>query len=162
MSATLTSADQRLGIDPEAARALQTGMVGDPFSVLGPHRTVGGCIVRSFVPGAAKVEAVDRDNTVLAALTAVEPPGLFAAMIPDGAHYRYRIHWRDGVLQETEDPYSFGLLLGDVDVYLIAEGRHFELGRVFGAQAMTIGEVSGVRFAVWAPNARRVSVVGDF
>ncbi len=65
-------------------------------------------------------------------------------------------------MQETEDPYSFGLLLGDVDLHLFNEGRHFQLAHCLGAQAMTIDGIAGVRFAVWAPNARRVAVVGDF
>jgi 1,4-alpha-glucan branching enzyme len=162
MNANLRAAHDGLGIDPAAARALSSGLVGDPFSVLGPHRTEGGCIVRAYLPGALAVEAIGADDRLLAQLAAVHPPGLFAALIAQDTGYRWRIHWPGGVTQETEDPYSYGLLLGDVDIYLIAEGRHFELGRVFGAQAMTIGEVSGVRFAVWAPNARRVSVVGDF
>src|SRR5205823_12402167 len=56
----------------------------------------------------------------------------------------------------------FGLLLGDIDLHLFNEGRHFELARCLGAQIMTIDGIAGVRFAVWAPNARRVAVVGDF
>jgi len=162
MSATLQSMDDRLGIDPAAARALSAGKVGDPFSVLGPHPSDGVRVVRAYVPGAIAVEAIGAENQVLAELTPVAPSGLFAAIIAPDIPYRWRIQWPGGVVQETEDPYSFGLLLGDVDIYLIAEGRHFELGRVFGAQAMSIGGVSGVRFAVWAPNAQRVSVVGDF
>jgi 1,4-alpha-glucan branching enzyme len=162
VNARLQTVDSRLGIDPEAARALSAGRVGDPFSVLGPHRTDGACIVRAYVPGALSVQAIGEDNALLAELTAVNPPGLFAAIIPQDTGYRWRIRWPGGVTQETEDPYSFGLLLGDVDIYLIAEGRHFEIGRVFGAQAMSVSAVNGVRFAVWAPNARRVSVVGDF
>ena len=75
--------------------------------------------------------------------------------------YRLRIHWPAGE-QETEDPYAFGLLLGDLDLHLFNEGRHFELAFCLGSQAMTIENVRGVRFAVWAPNARAVSVVGDF
>jgi 1,4-alpha-glucan branching enzyme len=75
--------------------------------------------------------------------------------------YRLRIQW-PGAEQETEDPYSFGLLLGDLDLHLLSEGRHFELARCLGAQSLTIESVPGVRFAVWAPNARRVAVVGDF
>jgi 1,4-alpha-glucan branching enzyme len=159
VNARLQTVDSRLGIDPEAARALSAGRVGDPFSVLGPHRTDGACIVRAYVPGALSVQAIGEDNALLAELTAVNPPGLFAAIIPQDTGYRWRIRWPGGVTQETEDPYSFGLLLGDVDIYLIAEGRHFEIGRVFGAQAMSVSAVNGVRFAVWAPNARRVSVV---
>jgi 1,4-alpha-glucan branching enzyme len=160
--ATTQAVDRRLSIDPAAARALAQGRVGDPFALLGPHPTDGVCIVRAYVPGAQAVEAIGGDGAVLAELTPVQPPGLFAAIIAAGVNYRWRIHWPGGVLQETEDPYSFGLLLGDVDVYLLAEGRHFEIGQVFGAQAMSIGGVDGVRFVVWAPNARRISVVGDF
>jgi 1,4-alpha-glucan branching enzyme len=162
MNANLRAVDERLGIEPATARALNLGQLGDPFSVLGPHRTEGGCVVRAYLPGAVAVEAVGADDRLLAALTPLQPPGLFAAIIPQDVGYRWRIRWPGGVLQETEDAYSYGLLLGDVDIYLIAEGRHFEIGRVFGAQAMSIAGVSGVRFAVWAPNARRVSVVGDF
>jgi 1,4-alpha-glucan branching enzyme len=162
MSANLQSLDDRLRISPAAARALSAGRVGDPFSVLGPHRIDGGRIVRAYLPGAVSVEAVGGDNMLLAQLAPVNPPGLFAAIIPEGTGYRWRIHWPGGVIQETEDPYSFGLLLGEVDIYLFAEGRHFEIGRVFGAQAMSVDGVNGVRFAVWAPNARRVSVVGHF
>jgi 1,4-alpha-glucan branching enzyme len=87
--------------------------------------------------------------------------GLFESLIQDRSLYRLRIFWPDAV-QETEDPYSFGLLLGDIDLHLFNEGRHFELAHCLGAQVMTIDGVSGVRFAVWAPNARRVAVVGDF
>ena len=162
MTVTLAHVDQRLSIDPDAARALKAGLVGDPFAVLGPHATGDGTIVRTYLPGASSVDAIGIDNTVLATLTPLDPPGLFGGVIKDGTRYRYRIRWQSGAVQETEDPYAFGLLLGDVDIYLVAEGRHFELGRVFGAQLLTIDGVSGVRFAVWAPNARRVSVVGDF
>src|SRR5690606_31558027 len=65
-------------------------------------------------------------------------------------------------LQETEDPCSFGVLLGDLDLHLIAEGRHFELASALGAVATEVDGVPGVRFAVWAPNARRVAVIGSF
>src|ERR1700733_6105412 len=154
--------DPRLRIDPAAAQALAGGNVGDPFALLGPHPTDGGVILRAYLPGAQAVEALAADGSVLAELLPIQLPGLYAAMIPAPCAYRYRIRWRGGVVQETEDPYSYGLLLGDVDVYLLAEGRHQELGRVLGAQAMRIDSVDGVRFAVWAPNARRVSVVGEF
>jgi len=69
---------------------------------------------------------------------------------------------RPGGVQDTEDPYAFGALLGELDLHLFNEGRHFELAGAFGAQTMAIDGVPGVRFAVWAPNARRVAVVGDF
>ncbi len=90
-----------------------------------------------------------------------DPTGLFAGTIEGDEPYRLRIHWPGGV-QETEDPYSFGLLLGDLDLHLFNEGRHFELAFCLGAQPMVVDGVRGVRFAVWAPNARAVAVVGDF
>jgi 1,4-alpha-glucan branching enzyme len=117
--------------------------------------------VRSFQPGARGVQVLARDGgQVIAGLERVHSAGLFAGRVPP-VPYRLRIDW-PGLPQETEDPYSFGLLLGPLDLHLCAEGRHFDLGQVFGARAMEVDGVPGVRFAVWAPNARRVSVVGAF
>ncbi len=154
--------DAELSIDPAAARALAAGRIGDPFSILGPHPVREGIVVRAYVPPAQAVELIGADGTVLANLQPLPPPGLFAGRLAASTGYRLRIHWPGGVLQEVEDPYAFGLLLGELDIYLLAEGNHLELGRCLGAQPMSIGGVDGVRFAVWAPNALRVSVVGDF
>ncbi|MBX6742889.1 MAG: 1,4-alpha-glucan branching protein GlgB [Acetobacteraceae bacterium] len=141
-----------------AIEALVAGRHGDPFALLGPH----GQEVRSFQPGARGVAVLAREGgEELGRLERIHPAGLFAGRVARQVPYRLRIEWPGGV-QETEDPYSFGLLLGSLDMHLFAEGRHFELARVFGAQAMAVDGVPGVRFAVWAPNARRVSVVGDF
>jgi 1,4-alpha-glucan branching enzyme len=150
------------GADPDAVRALADGVLSDPFALLGPHPAGTHTIVRAYLPSAEAVEAIDAGGALLCRLQAVQTPGLFAGRIPATSAYRLRIHWPDGVLQETEDPYAFGLLLGELDLYLLAEGTHRQLGRCLGAQVMDIGGVAGVRFAVWAPNARRVSVVGDF
>ena len=119
-------------------------------------------IVRALAPGAQTVDVVAReDSSLLGRLELAHPGGLFAGPVVGGRPYVLRVAWPNAV-QETEDPYSFDLLLGDLDLHLIGEGTHYELGRCLGAQAMTIGGVEGVRFAVWAPNARRVSVVGSF
>jgi 1,4-alpha-glucan branching enzyme len=91
----------------------------------------------------------------------VHVAGLFEAEISERPDYRLCIDW-DGVIQETEDPYSFPPLLGELDVYLLAEGRHRRIAACLGAQPMTCEGAPGVRFAVWAPNARRVSVIGAF
>ncbi len=150
------------GLDWSTVHAIVMGRHGDPFAVLGPFRDGEQTLVRTFQPGARAVEAVSRsDGTLLAELDPVGPSGLFAGRIPADASYLLRIHWPDAV-QETEDPYSFGFLLGEFDLHLIAEGRHLELGEALGAHVMTIDGVTGVRFAVWAPNAWRCSVVGDF
>lgn len=150
------------GIDRDALNALVDGRHGDPFSILGPHPLQGATIIRTFLPGAEGVEILDRDTgRVDTKMHAIHPSGVFAAAVESGRTYRLRIHWPDAV-QETEDPYSFGLLLGDLDLHLIGQGTHYDLGRTLGARAMDIDGVAGVRFSVWAPNARRVSVVGDF
>ncbi|MDB6062538.1 MAG: glgB [Verrucomicrobiaceae bacterium] len=167
-------AQRRLLIDPAAVIALSNGTVGDPFAFLGPHRDGGlhrdagpdrdgnGFIVRAYLPGALKVDVVDaRTGALLANLSEVQSPSLFAGFIASADRYRLRIQWPDAV-EETEDPYAFGLLISDLDIYLFAEGQHLELGRCLGAQLTQVENVLGVRFAVWAPNARRVSVVGDF
>ncbi|HET6182522.1 MAG TPA: 1,4-alpha-glucan branching protein GlgB [Acetobacteraceae bacterium] len=149
-------------LDPATRDALANGRLGDPFAVLGSHDTPEGRVIRAFLPGAERVEVIAREHGHhLAELAPAEPAGLFAARIASAAPYLLRIHW-PGAVQETEDPYSFGLLLSDLDLYLFNEGRHFELAFALGARPMTIDGVAGVRFAVWAPNARAVAVVGDF
>ncbi|WP_137130151.1 1,4-alpha-glucan branching protein GlgB [Rhizobium sp. FY34] len=150
------------GIDPTALTNLVEGRHGDPFAILGPHPLHDVTVVRAFLPGAQGVEILSTGNGAASAkMHVVHEAGVFAAAVDSGKQYRLRITW-PGDEQETEDPYSFGLLLGDLDLHLIGQGTHYNLGRTLGAQAMDVEGVSGVRFAVWAPNARRVSVVGDF
>ncbi len=135
---------------------------GDPFSILGPHHVPGGLAVRCFIPDAISVHLIDpRTGERLATLEKVHAEGFWSGGIKGSPRYLFRVN-SDGTIWETEDAYGFPLLLGDLDIYLIAEGRHWELGEVMGAHAMTVEGVAGVRFAVWAPNARRVSVVGTF
>jgi len=149
-------------IDRTSIDALVDGRHGDPFSILGQHPANRGSITRVFMPRAISVELLTRETgSHLTQLERVHADGLFAGYLDHPVPYKLRIRWSDAV-QETEDPYSFGLLLGDLDLHLIGQGTHYELSHVLGAQPMTIDGVPGVRFAVWAPNARRVSVVGDF
>ncbi|MGF9691614.1 1,4-alpha-glucan branching protein GlgB [Rhizobium sp. 0TCS1.26] len=150
------------GLDRDAVNALVDGRHGDPFSILGPHVVNGVTVVRVFLPGAEGVELLQADaSAVRTKMHPVHEAGLFAAALETGGRYSFRIQWPDAV-QETEDPYSFGLLLGELDLHLISQGTHYDLGRTMGARAMEVDGVEGVRFAVWAPTARRVSVVGDF
>ncbi len=154
--------DTLAGVGADAVQALVEGRHGDPFAILGSHGSGEGRVVRAFLPGARGVDVVAReDGSRLGTLDLVHPAGLFAGPVQGGGPYRLRIQWPDAV-QDTDDPYGFGLLLGDLDLHLIGQGTHYELGRCLGAQAMAVEGVSGVRFAVWAPSARRVSVVGDF
>jgi 1,4-alpha-glucan branching enzyme len=149
-------------LDRDAANALSTGRHGNPFAVLGPHETPQGTVVRACLPGASNVEVVSRaDGRRLGELSPGATDGVFEGLVKPFAPYRLRVAW-PGADEETEDPYAFGPLLSDFDLYLIGEGRHYELAGALGASAATIDGVNGVRFAVWAPNASRVSVVGDF
>jgi 1,4-alpha-glucan branching enzyme len=133
--------------------------LNDPFAVRGLHEVNGQYVVRTYQPGADGVELVDESGN--ASAMAKIGGGFFAGTLPARSRYRLRIHWPDAV-QETEDPYSFGFVLGETDLYLFAEGAHWNLARKLGAVPMTLDGVAGVSFAVWAPTAQRVSVVGDF
>ena len=148
--------------DPGAIDAIVEGRHGDPFAVLGPHPVTGGVAVRCFAPEATGVAVIDAaTGAERVRLKQVHPAGFFAGLMEGDAPYRLRLTAGE-VVRETEDPYAFPPVLGDLDVHLLAEGRHHDLGRTLGAHPATIGGVHGVRFAVWAPNARRVSVVGPF
>jgi 1,4-alpha-glucan branching enzyme len=148
--------------DPGAVDAILHARHGDPFSLLGPHDCEGGCAVRTFQPGAIKVEVLAKDSEkVMATLALIDTAGFWSGMMPAHIPYRLRVTHRDRV-QVVEDTYAFGPSLGEVDIYLLAEGRHQDLGRALGAHPMVLEGVPGTRFAVWAPNARRVSVVGKF
>ena len=95
-------------------------------------------VVRACAPGAEGIEVLAReDGAPIGTLELAHPGGLFAGTVSKAGPYRLRIAWPDAV-QETEDPYSFGTLLGDLDLHLIAQGTHYELGRCLGAQAMSV------------------------
>ncbi len=148
--------------DPAAIAAIVAARHGDPFAVLGPHEAAEGCAVRVFLPEATAVAAIAREGgATLAELARIDGAGFWCGVMP--AHLPYRLRVTTGAIEEAiEDPYAFGPVLGDLDIHLLAEGRHHEFGRTLGAHLTAMQGVSGVRFAVWAPNARRVSVVGSF
>jgi 1,4-alpha-glucan branching enzyme len=165
--------EDMMDIDPKTLDAVLHGRLSDPFSFLGRHRAGDRTIVRTFQPGARAVDLVERipgndaGGRLIESLYNVNQTGLFVSggTLGQNQDYLLRITWptpNGDLVQYTEDPYRFGLLLGDLDIHLLAEGRHLELGRCLGANPMTVDGIAGTRFAVWAPNARRVSVVGDF
>lgn len=148
------------------------GSHDDPFSVLGCHRdeTLPGFRIRVCRPGARRVVAIVRDGA------GNEISRHEAARLHADGFFEATVHWQDsrppayaiavedghGNVRVAEDPYSFPPLLGEQDVWLFGQGNHYQLDEVLGSHAAEIGGVAGVRFAVWAPNARRVSVVGGF
>jgi len=142
--------------------AIGRGRESDPFAVLGPNELGSGTVVRAFLPGALTVAVVDLDDRVLAESERVGEAGLFEALVVAmPPHYRLRVQYPLET-RTIEDPYRFGPLLGELDLWLFAQGNHLDLYRVFGAHPDEIDSVPGTRFAVWAPNASRVSVVGDW
>ncbi|MYZ47949.1 1,4-alpha-glucan branching protein GlgB [Propylenella binzhouense] len=166
MNVAEASADIAWRPDPRAVEALVQGRHGDPFALLGMHaRGDEPITVRVFWPGAETVSVVDADSGKRCAeLELLHPAGFFAGPVPRRRRlFRYRLRMTAGErVWEAEDPYRFPPVLGALDVHLLAEGTHREMYERLGAHPVTIDGVAGVSFAVWAPNAKRVSVVGDF
>ncbi|HQT88085.1 MAG TPA: 1,4-alpha-glucan branching protein GlgB [Acidiphilium sp.] len=146
--------------DKAALAALMAGRHGDPFAVLGPHRDGKATVVRTIQPGADAVTLL-ADNGVETPMVRIQPGGIFQGTIAEGAGYRLVVRWGDTEVM-LEDPYRFTPILGDVDLHLIAEGRHWQLADRLGAHRRDHQNVAGVHFAVWAPQAARVSVIGVF
>jgi 1,4-alpha-glucan branching enzyme len=147
---------------PGAVESLIRARHGDPFSLLGPHPADGGTVVRAFLPDASAVELVDAvSGTSLGSLERVHPDGLWSGVASSDRSYRLR-QTVGGETVESADPYAFPPMIGDLDLYLLGSGRHHDLGDVLGAHRRTVDGVDGTLFAVWAPNAQRVAVVGSF
>ena len=142
-----------------AAREIIAGRHADPFIYLGPHTENDHSVVRVFLPDADSVVAVGDGEEH--ELERIDSAGLFAGPLDGLQHYRLRARFGDNEV-EMEDPYRFPPVLSDFDLYLLGEGNHLKMYDKLGAHPMEIEGVSGVAFAVWAPNAQRVSVVGDF
>ncbi|RLL70991.1 1,4-alpha-glucan branching protein GlgB [Paenirhodobacter hankyongi] len=143
-------------IDRSEAEALVEGRHGDPFSVLGLHRTAKGNRIVALVPDAQRLWAIGAKEVELEQVL----PGLFCGTWNEPL-YRLRAQNAQATW-DFEDPYRFAPVLGSIDEYLIGEGTHHRLWEALGAHVMTHEGHSGVHFAVWAPNAQRVSVVGSF
>jgi 1,4-alpha-glucan branching enzyme len=143
---------------------LAAGALRDPFAVLGMHKEDGELVVRVFLPWATGVEVIDlASGEVVAVLPKVSSSGLFAGGVGRARPFPYRL----GVSTpygtvEIEDAYRFGPVLGEIDIYLLAEGSHIRSYDKLGAHTIALDGVEGVGFAVWAPNARSVNVVGAF
>ncbi|MEM5470104.1 1,4-alpha-glucan branching protein GlgB [Hoeflea sp. AS60] len=150
-------------LSADEAEALASGTHGNPFSVLGVQEFEGGFLARAFVPDADDVMAVTLDGKSAGWLKQGAVGGLFEGHIDilSRQPLRYAAMNSSGAW-DIDDPYSYGPVLGPMDDYFIAEGSHFRLFDKMGAHPIHHEGMDGVHFAVWAPNARRVSVVGDF
>ncbi len=147
----------------DIAQAIHDGRHSDPFAVLGPHDADGIRTVTAFDPGAAEMFALTggTGGKTSALPRVAEGLAVFSGPVPEGP---YRLRGRsdaDGTW-EIDDPYRFGPVMGDLDEYLLGEGRHQRLWEALGAHVRQHEGVDGTHFAVWAPNAQRVAVVGGF
>jgi 1,4-alpha-glucan branching enzyme len=159
--AASTREDQRLD-------AVAAGTDDDPFAILGRHETRlngrAAVVVRTMQPAASQVELVTPDGVT--PMDRRRSAGLFEATVPlkgllSDFVYRLRVH-EGSQVREMIDPYQFGQVLSDFDLHLFSEGTHYRAWEKLGSHHATVEGMMGVHFAVWAPNAQRVSVIGDF
>lgn len=148
--------------DAEIA-AIASGSHGDPFAVLGLHKIARNWIARAFVPGASRLLAFSLSGEALGELERRHDEGFFEGkvQVKAGQPLRYEA-WSGSGQWSLTDPYSFGPVLGPMDDYYSAEGTHLRLFDKFGAHVISHEGATGIHFAVWAPNAKRVSAIGDF
>ncbi len=151
-------------IHVDALNSLIKGEHGTPFDLLGAHNVDAEQVsIRAFYPYAKKAWVIHGDQRT--EMKRIHESGFFEITIPgqhDSIHYKYEIAPYEGDTQTFADPYSFLPRLTDYDEYLFSQGRHLDIYEKFGAHICEIDGVKGVSFAVWAPNAQRVSVIGDF
>ncbi|WP_018293491.1 1,4-alpha-glucan branching protein GlgB [Mariprofundus ferrooxydans] len=154
---------KKINLSDEAWAVLEARSY-DPFAYLGRHPEGSGVVVRAFKPRAEKMWLLPEGGKAMP-MARIEGTDFFEKQWKSGdldRNYRLRIEQADGHSWEEEDVYRFAPILGEMDLHLIGEGNHFEKYRIMGAHVREHGGVSGVSFAVWAPSARRVSVVGNF
>ena len=157
-------------IDRHELDRLLAGEHANPHAILGAHPATvsgtAGVVVRTLIPGVDQVECVLADGRAVDMTREAEGLStLYGVFLPGEQlplHYLLRFHYANGSVWERGDPYRFLPTLGDVDLHLFNEGTHYEIWKKLGAHPQTFDGVRGTSFAVWAPNARRVSVVGDF
>jgi 1,4-alpha-glucan branching enzyme len=160
----------RPSVDRAALDRLVRGDHHDPHSLLGVHRVGEGFVVRTLRPEATAVELLLRKGAVRRSMVPLHPGGVFEATLPhDPGDYRLEVTYPHGPgagTWQVDDPYRWLPTVGELDLHLLSEGRHERLWTVLGAHPRRYetphGEVTGVGFAVWAPNAHGVRVAGDF
>lgn len=166
--------------------AIKQGRQPDPLSILGPRPVPSGeptgandstdsefqgesdlTRVRTYAPHASSAWIMNADESVVQAMRKVHSDGLFEVVCDSNlfdtqlGHYKFRLAV-DGEIMTTSDPYAFDSLFTQLDMHLLGEGNHFEIYKLLGAQVRSVGNQTGVNFAVWAPNADGVNLIGNF
>ncbi|MGN0390281.1 MAG: 1,4-alpha-glucan branching protein GlgB [Wujia sp.] len=144
--------------------ALVQGVHNNPHHILGMHECIDDVYINAYLPGAKVVNAIEVSTKRKYTLVSERVPGFFSIVIKDKKPFEYKLNVRfdDGEEVTYFDPYVFEAVIDPIDVSLFNEGKHYEIYEKMGAHPMTVDGVEGVLFAVWAPNADRVSVVGNF
>jgi 1,4-alpha-glucan branching enzyme len=170
VSAVLGEQHVRTSVALDKLGALVEGRHENPFEILGPHEVEDAgrrlLAVRAFLPQSTQAWVVDAAHGSRP-MRRIHPAGLYEAICPlpensESSSYMLKITDNKGSQTTVHDPYSFSPLLGELDLHLLGEGRHWNCYRCLGAQLRSVGGVAGTNFAVWAPNATGVSLVGDF
>ena len=153
-------------ISLDSVYALVNGYHGKPGDILGPHIDENGqTTIRVLRPNATTVSLIRTGSTEKVGMTRVREEGLFEVSLTgawQAGSYQFEATSYNGHEETFGDPYAFGSQLTDFDIYLLREGKHLYSYEKLGAHIITLEGVSGVNFTVWAPNAMRVSVTGDF
>ena len=153
-------------LSKEEMEAVINGDHSNPFAVLGIHKDKGSkeVFIRAYQPNSRSMELLDNNGLSLGMMSKLDDRGFFQINLGprENFAYRFRIENDRGDFYEKEDSYRFPSILGDIDLYLLAEGNHLDMYQKLGAHVIELNGVRGVSFAVWAPNAKRVSVVGNF
>lgn len=138
--------------------------INAPKQILGNHPYEGGQVITAYRPDATGMEIVARKGKASEWMEQINDRGFFGLYAEKDKYkdYSFRVHYGDGNVIEIDDPYVVPTQISSMDCYLFGEGKHYEIYEKLGAHPMTINGVEGTLFAVWAPHARRVSVVGDF
>ncbi|OCG27325.1 1,4-alpha-glucan branching enzyme [Gilliamella sp. wkB108] len=146
-------------------KRLINGQCNDPFSILGMHQCGSSLEVRVFIPNATRIVLLNKyPSQPIIELSQIDKTGFFVGKLPNKKQkfaYQLDIYWGD-YHEVRDDPYSFWFWLQELDVWLLKQGKHLRAYEKLGSHPVKIGDTQGVIFAVWAPNAKRVSVVGDF
>src|SRR4026207_949988 len=156
-------------LEDDMLDAIATGTADDPFAILGPHAATHdgrpAIVIRTMQPSASSVELVVGDRAM--PMDRRHRDGLFELVIdgdgrsPGDLFYRLRVH-EGGTSRDYIDPYRFGQGLGDFELDLFSGGADYRIWEKLGSRRQSVDGLTGVHFAVWAPNAQRVSVIGDF
>ncbi|MCA9128660.1 MAG: 1,4-alpha-glucan branching protein GlgB [Planctomycetales bacterium] len=160
----------RTQLSLQGVSRLVDGTLENPAQLLGPHPVTYGdrkaISVRAYLPDSEQVWLVDQADSNVRPMRRVHPSGFYEAICPadsnNSAEYRLRIASKSGEIFEMKDPYAVAPLLTEFDLYLFGQGRNWQIYNKMGAHSRTVDGTAGVNFAVWAPNAETVQVVGDF